>query len=231
MKHFLNRRVIVLVIALGLTLPTSSAADQTRDLSLDEVLLNLKTRQETLTTFIADFKQVQQNELFAEPQTSSGTLYFDRVGKLLIKMRQPEPYVVLLTDGKMISGVPGSPFGQKKLPGGKTALQKTLGMDRSLDQLKKQFRIRMSPNPGQHLYTLEFRPLKVNRRMPYSNIEAVVDDQMWLPINLLLVEPGGDSVRFIFQYTAINSALPQDIFDIGPIDAGSSPSDNTHEIK
>jgi outer membrane lipoprotein-sorting protein len=230
MKNIIHWLIIAILIQLLWLLPIS-IADQNQTLSLDEVLLNVQTRQETLTTFVADFKQVQQNELFAEPQTSSGTLYFDQVGKLLVKMRQPEPYIVFLTDGKMISGVPGSPLSQKKLPGGKTALQKILGMGQSADQMKKQFQIQIFPNPNQHLYTLELRPRKVNRRMPYSNIEAVINSQIWLPIKLLLVEPGGDSVRLAIQFTAINSPLPQDIFNIGPIDADSLPTDDTHESR
>jgi outer membrane lipoprotein-sorting protein len=231
MKRIINWLIVAIVIQALWILPTIGIADQNTTLSMDEVLRHVHARQSTLTTFIADFNQVQQNELFAEPQASSGTLYFDRVGKLLIKMRQPETYVVLLTDGKMISDVPGSPTRQKNLPGGKTFLQKMLNLVQSIDQLKKQFLIQINPNPDVHLYTLELRPLKINRRMPFSKIHALIDSRLWLPINLHLVEPGGDSIRFAFQFTAVNSPLPENIFDIGPIDAKTSPSDDNHESK
>lgn len=231
MKRIINWLFIAIVIQAGGALPTTGLADQNKILSLDDVLLQLQTKQKSLTTFIADFNQVQKNELFAEPQTSSGTLYFDRTGKLLIKMNQPEPYVVLLTDGKMISGVPGSSLRQKNLPGGKTFLQKMLDMLESVDQLKKQFRIQMNPKTDANLYALELRPFKINRRMPFAKIQAEIDSQLWLPVNLQLVEPGGDSVRFDFQFTAVNSPLPQDIFDLGPLDANSSRPDISHENK
>ncbi len=231
MKHIINWLTVAIVIQALWVLPSTGLADQNKTLSLDEVLLQLQTRQASLTTFIADFNQVQQNELFTEPQTSSGTLYFDRVGKLLIKMRQPEAYIVLLTGGKMISGAPGSPLDQKNLPGGKTFLQKILKLVESVDQLKKQFQIQMYPKPDEHLYTLKIRPLKINRRMPYSKIQTKIDSQLWLPVSLQLVEPGGDAVRFAFQFTAVNSPLPQNIFDIGPISTQSSPLDDSHESK
>ena len=231
MKQSQNMLAIVLLIQACLFLPISVAAEQNKALSMDEVLQNLITRQETLTTFIAEFQQFQENELFTEPQQSAGTLYFDRVGKLLMQMSQPEPYVVLLTNGKMITGSPGSDLRQKNLPGGKTFLQKILGMGRSVDQLKKQFQIQMSFKPDGYHYELEFKPFKTSRRMPYSEIQAEIDGLQWLPVRLHLVEPRGDSVRFTFQFTAINSPLPQGIFDIGPIDTPSTASDDTHENK
>ncbi len=231
MKPSLNWRVFIILIQFILILPISVGADQIKTLSLDEVLLHLKTRQETLVTFVADFQQVQQNELFAEPQKSAGTLYFDRVGKLLIKMSQPESYYVLLTDGKMISGAPGSPLHQKKLPGGKAFIQKILGMGQSADQLKKQFHIQMTSIPNGPLYELELRPIKVNRRMPFTLIQAKIDSQAWLPIGLRLVESDGDSVRFILNFTAINTSLPEDTFDIGPIADHTTASDDIHETK
>jgi len=229
MKHALNWRVILLLLSFGLTLPSSAVADRTKALSLDEVLLNLKSRQESLATFIADFQQVQQNELFAEPQTSAGTLFFDRVGKLLIKTRQPEPYLVLLVEGKMISGVPGSVLRQKNLPGGKTFLKKMLDLVQTGDQMKKKFHIQPIPTFNAHRYELVLKPIKVNRRMPYAEIQAEIDTQLWLPVNLQLIEPAGDSVRFIFRFTAINSPLPEGIFNVGPIDVDSSTSDDTRE--
>ena len=67
--------------------------------------------------------------------------------------------------------------------------------------------------------------------MPYSEIQAEIDSQIWLPVELKLVEPSGDSVDFAFQFTAINSPLPKDIFDIGSIDTHSKPSDDMHESK
>jgi len=229
MKHFIYWLIFLVIIQLGLVLPTMLAADQNKALSLDEVLQNLKTRQETLTTFVADFQQVQHNQLFAEPQISAGILYFDRVGKLLMKVQQPEPYVVLLTDGKIISGTHESLTPPKNLPGGKAFLQKILEMGQSLDQLKKQFRILMNHTHGGHLYELELKPLKINHRMPYSKIQTVIDSRLWLPVNLQLMEPSGDSVRFAFQFSAINSPLPEKIFNIAPMDTHSTASDDIHE--
>jgi len=231
MQYSLNWKILIFVILLFLVLPTIVAADQNTVLSLDEVLQHVQTRQETLSTFSADFKQVQKNALFIAPQTSAGRLYFDRVGILLMKMHQPEPFVVLLTQGKMISGTPGSPLRQKNIPGGNTFLQKMLGIGRSAEQLKKQFHIRMNPSPDGDLYALELRPVKITRRMPYLKIKAEIDSQIWLPLSLQLVEPGGDSVGFTFRYTRINTPLPENIFDIGPIEPHSTPSDDTHESK
>ncbi len=89
----------------------------------------------------------------------------------------------------------------------------------------------MNHNPNANLYGLELSPLKINRRMPYSEIQAEIDSQLWLPVELKLVEPSGDLVHFVFQFTAINSPLPKDIFEIGSIETDSTSSDDIHESK
>jgi len=231
MKQSINWRVFAIVIQLFIVLPMSVAADQNEALTLDDVLLRLRTRQATLTTFIADFKQVQKNELFAEPQISAGTLYFDGLGKLLMQMRQPEPYFILLSNGKMISGAPGSAPRQKSLPGGKSFLQRIVDLGQSVEKMKKKFHIQMNHNPNTNLYGLTLSPLKINRRMPYSEIQAEIDSQIWLPVELKLLEPSGDLVHFAFQFTAINAPLPTDIFEIGFIETHTTSPDDIHESK
>ena len=231
MKHCLHWQTFAIAMQILLVLPVMVLADQNRSFTLDEVLQHLHTRQLTLTTLVAKFQQIQHNELFAEPQKSAGTLYFDRADKLLIKMHQPEPYFVLLTDGKMISGTPGSTPRSKDLPGDKTSFPERLGIDQSVHQLKKQFTLLMNHNPDGHIYGLELKPRKVNRRMPYASIQAEIDSHLWLPVNLKLIEPGGDWVYFAFDFITLNSPLPENIFNIVPVDADPMTSDDIHDSK
>jgi len=148
-----------------------------------------------------------------------------------MKMELPEPFFIFITEGKMISGAPGSPLRQKKLPGGHAFFKQKLGLGQSLDHLKNRFDIRMTRSRHQHQCELQLRPYKVSRRMPYAVIQATIDTRLWLPESIQLVEPGGDAVRFDLTFTAVNTSLPEGIFDIAPSEIPSVTSNGMHETK
>jgi hypothetical protein len=131
--------LILTLLLLSPSIPAISAETQKSDWTVEEVLLHVREREQTLTTFIAEFKQIQENSLFAGAQVSEGTLFFDHSDKLLMKMSAPEAYLVFIGDQKMILGVPGSPsYRQKKLPGKKPFFKQVMG----ISQLKNQYDIR-----------------------------------------------------------------------------------------
>jgi len=219
----------ILVLIL-IAVPTMSTADE-KTLTLDEVLFHLKTREQTLDTFSADFRQVQRSALFEKPQTSEGRLYFDRSGKLLMKMTMPETFFVFLTGRKMISGTPGSPYRQKTLPGSNPFFKQILGTGRSVDQLKRQFNIQLTNVVKGQGCDIEFHPLKKKRRMPFVSLQASINTRLWLPETVRLRESGGDVTVFFLTFTAINEPLPDGIFDIEAPNSLPAESPGSHEAK
>jgi outer membrane lipoprotein-sorting protein len=200
--------------------------------TVDDVLLHLKDRQRTLATFIAGFKQIQQNSLFDQPQVSEGTLFFDHNGKLLIKMTTPEAYLVFITDQEMIMGVPGSPsYRQKNLTGRNTFFKRVMGIGQSIDQLKNQYDIQMATTPCKETCELRLTPLKKSRRTPFASIRATIDTLQWLPETIHLEETGGDVTTFHLQFTSINQPLPDRIFDIPLPDKKADRPEGYHDIK
>ncbi|MFC1875968.1 outer membrane lipoprotein carrier protein LolA [Thermodesulfobacteriota bacterium] len=200
--------------------------------TVDDVLLRLKERERTLTTFVAGFKQIQQNSLFDQPQVSEGTLYFDHNSKLLMKMTTPEAYLVFITDRKMILGVPGSSsYRQKKLPGRNTFFKRVMGIGQSIDQLKNQYDIQMVATPCKETCELRLTPLKKSRRTPFTSIQATIDTLQWLPEIIHMEEIGGDVTTFYLQFTSINQPLPNRIFDIPLPDKKADRPEGYHDIK
>jgi outer membrane lipoprotein-sorting protein len=220
--------ILTIMLLFSPSIQVLSAESQKSDWTVEEVLLHVKERQQTLVTFIAKFKQIQENSLFAEAQVSEGTLFFDHNGKLLMKMSVPEAYLVFIDDQKMILGVPGSPsYRQKKIPGKKPLFKQVLG----IGQLKNQYDIRKTAAPCGESCELELRPLKKSRRIPFSSIRARINTRQWLPEMIHLEESGGDVTTFHLQFISINQPLPEGIFDIPRPDTKSAFPEGNHDIK
>lgn len=205
----------LLVLIIG-QVPTALASDnQQQDWSLDEVLQNIKDRGQSLETFIANFKQIQNNRLFVEKETSQGILYYHHSGKLLMEMTVPEKYLLFISDHKMILGVPGTPaYRQKKMPRGMTSLEQMVGLDQSLQQLKQRFKIRMVCNSSEKRCEINLIPTQKRQGMPFDSIKATFNTHQWLPQMIELHEVNGDSTAFYLEYVSINQPLPDNIFDI-----------------
>jgi len=227
------RSFILTLLLLCITMPAfTEEIRNPATWTVDDVLMHLKERQQTMRTFIAGFKQIQQNSLFAQPQVSEGTLYFDNSGKLLMKMTIPEVYLVFISDRKMILGAPGSPsYRQKKLPGHSTFFKQVMGIGQSIDQLKKQYDIQMAARSCKEACDLRLTPLKKSRRTPFASIRATINTLQWLPEIVQLEETGDDVTTFHLQFTSINQPLPDRIFDIPLPDKNTDLSEGYHDIK
>jgi outer membrane lipoprotein-sorting protein len=225
--------IILMLILLYPAMPVLSSETQKPAIwTVDDVLLHLKDRQRTLATFIAGFKQIQQNSLFDQPQVSEGTLFFDHNGKLLMKMTTPEAYLVFITDQEMIIGVPGSSsYRQKNLTGRNTFFKRVMGIGQSIDQFKNQYHIQMATTPCKETCELRLTPLKKSRRTPFASIRATIDTLQWLPETIHLEETGGDVTTFHLQFTSINQPLPDRIFDIPLPDKKADRPEGYHDIK
>lgn len=233
MKRFPIIGLLILTLSLiCLTIPALPVEMQKTDWAVDDVLLRLQERQRTLTTFVAGFKQIQQNSLFDQPLVSEGTLYFDHNSKLLMKMTTPEAYLVFITDRKMILGVPGSSsYRQKNLPGRNAFFKRVMGIGQSVDQLKTQYEIQMVATPCKEICELRLTPLKKSRRTPFKSIQATIDTLQWLPETIHMEETSGDVTTFHLQFRSINQPLPDRIFDIPMPDKKPHRPEGYHDIK
>ena len=181
---------------------------------LTSVLTRIKDREQGLKTFTASFIQTQQNELLTAPLVSKGMLFYDQSGKILLKMTDPESFVVLITDGRITMGDPATKsFKHKKLPGRESFLKRYVGSGDSLAGLKASYDIRLNGECSSSDCRLDFSPKKKSRRMPFQQIQVTVDPKRWLPTVIDLKESNGNFTRFELFYRTINTPLPPDTFN------------------
>ena len=224
-RHTLSeyRRLILLWLLLfsaagGLSLHTGSGAcsvaENKSDSLVDSVLKRITEREAHLKTFTASFIQTQQNELLTTPLISKGILFYDRNGKMLMKITDPEPFVVLIANGLITMGNPASKrFKQKAVPGRETFLKRYLGFERSITDLKTDYDIQMDGECPETTCRLTFRPKKQSRGVRFQRIRVTVDTRLWLPTVILLEEPNADFTRFDLFYHTVNEPLPPNTFN------------------
>ena len=94
----LVRQANLSLIVCGMLLGISWAGTGVAGTDLDRVLNNIEARHNSLRTFTADFKQIQQSHLFHQAQVSEGMLFFDYTGKMLMHMIQPHAFILLIAE-------------------------------------------------------------------------------------------------------------------------------------
>ena len=222
--HILSRYRFLIWLALFLFWAGPAAAPFLRsgasyalaaedDLTLDRILLNIKTREQSLKTFTASFRQTQKNSLLQAPLVSQGMLFYDQSGSILMKISHPEAFVLLIRDRLMVMGDPlTKTFKQKKIPGRDAFVKRYLGTGRSIEALKETYDIRIVHEHAGNGCQLDLIPKNASRRLPYQSIRVTVDTHMWLPKAIRLQEPNGDDTLFELTYHTINDPLPADTF-------------------
>jgi outer membrane lipoprotein-sorting protein len=228
-EYFMKKIPILLLLLLFCpSMVTMASEIQQSVRTAEDVLLKLEERERTLATFIARFKQIQENSLFAQSQISEGTIFFDQGGKLLMKMTTPEAYLVFIANQEMIIGVPGSSsYRQKRLPGGNNFFKQAMG----IDGLKNRYDTRMISAPAKESCELELKPLKRSRRTPFSTIRVRINTLEWLPEMIHLEESDNDVTTFHLEFISINQPLPDGIFDIPVPDKKILSPQGSHAIK
>jgi len=223
--------ILAMLCLLGSPAPALPAEMEKSTWTVDAVLSKIKNREQTLETFVAGVQQIQNLHLFHQPQISEGMLFFHRSGSLLMRMEKPETYFVLITGRKMITGAPGAPLRQKNLPGKAPFFKQVMGLDQTVDQLKRRFAIQMLTPRDETTCELELRPLKKNRRIPFTRIQATVNTRLWLPTSIRLEESSGDRTTIHLQFISVNEPLPAGIFDIEVPDKKRTRPAGSHDIK
>jgi len=185
------------------------------DAKLQEVLIAVKNQENSLTTFIAGFKQIKKTELLVEPLISAGKIFFSRSGKIRVQVQSPDPFEVLLANKKLVIFDPVSNRVKTKYIGSKDAfMQKYFGFGLSLSQLKERYKISAIFDDQTGSYIIKLYPKKKSVSKIIQLVEITVKKPLWLPEKLFFLEKKGDSTELQLQYEAINEDLPQKTFDI-----------------
>jgi outer membrane lipoprotein-sorting protein len=220
MRKYLFKEYIV-PIALGLSLflypyPVSpSDTDLQSESELSWVLEKIKEKEGGLKTFTAKFVQTKKTYLLQEPLYSEGLIYFDCTGKMLLRVINPLPSIILLKDNMMLIYYPDlSKTEERYLGGTDNILKRYFSIGQSIEELKKQYAIQLVSKTHSGGYRLKLIPKMKAISRYIDTIEVVVSPKNWLPEQIHLKEVKGDNTSLRLQFISINEPLPPGIFSI-----------------
>lgn len=217
--HYIRRfsglipTIILGLIIWNLFFRISCAETGIAQSDLDRILANITARQNTLKTFSADFKQIQQSHLFHRAQVSEGMLFFDHTGKILLNMIQPHDFILMIAEDMMVLGDPTtSVYTKKRIRPRHSFLKGILELDQSLEGLKKRYDIRLESDDSREKIDLRLIPRAKDSRMPFNAIGVKINPHLWLPEIIRLEESNGDHTTIELHFITVNKPLPDDIF-------------------
>ncbi len=220
MRKYLFKEYIV-PIALGLSLflsPYTVSPSETglqSESELSWVIKKIKENEGGLKTFIAKFVQTKKTYLLQEPLYSEGLIYFDCTGKMLLRVINPSPSIILLKDNMMLIYYPDlSKTEERYLGGTDNILKRYFSIGQSIEELKKQYAIQLVSKTHSGGYRLKLIPKMKAISRYIDTIEVVVSPKNWLPEQIHLKEVKGDNTSLRLQFISINEPLPPGIFSI-----------------
>ena len=212
-KHF-----PALFAALTLFLYPGTAFSSQSDLlpasELTWVLKNIKANEKTLKSFTAEFVQTKNTALLLEPLRSKGLIYFDVIGKLLVRVTRPSPVTLLFSDNRLLIYYPDLSESEERYLGGDSVLKKYFGIGQSIEELKKQYGFQLISKTPSEAYHLRLIPKTEAIAKHIDAIEVHVNPRHWLPERIDIKENKGDFTSILLDFTSINASLPADIFTI-----------------
>jgi len=188
------------------------------------VLQRIKMRERNLNTCTATFIQVKKTSLLKEPLHSEGILYFDRSGKMLVKISSPSPLIVVLKAHTLVTFYPDlSKTEELYLGSTHDIFRDYFGIGQSIEEMQTQYAIHLDPKTDSDAFRLRLIPKKKPVQAHIKQIDVVVSPKHWLPERVTIIEVKGDTTSISLQFTSINEPLPSGIFTL------DIPSDSEKE--
>lgn len=226
-QYVLKRYVIPICLSMILVLfpcqvfPSKSDLRSESDLSW--AMKGIKERERSLRTFTARFVQLKKTCLLKEPLRSEGVIYFDRTGKMLLKIISPSPLIVLLKANTMVTFYPDLSKTEELYLGSiHDIFKEYFGIGQSIEELQRQYTIQLVSKIDSDVFRLKLIPKMKTITKYIETIEIVVSSKDWLPEQIHFKEVKGDNTSISLQFTSINEPLPSGIFTIDvPRDDGN----------
>jgi outer membrane lipoprotein-sorting protein len=218
-KSLFKKYIVPISLGLGLFLHPDPVIPSEEDLQpeseLSWVIKNIKEKEKGLKTFTAKFVQTKKTYLLQEPLHSEGVIYFDRTGRILLKVISPSPLIVLLKDKMLLVYYPDLSKSEERYLGRTDdILKKYFSIGQSIEELKKQYAIQLVSKTHPDGYRLKLIPKMKAITRYIETIEVLVSPKHWLPERIHFEEVKGDNTSLSLQFISINEPLPPDIFTI-----------------
>ena len=172
--------------------------------------------QEELRTLQARFVQRKESAFLLEPEESRGTFAYRAPDDLRWDYESPTNVVVVVGPEEMATWYRDLDKVERvRLGRRKDQVLRFLGAGASFDTLRRYFTVRATfpGDPGQP-YVLELEPesSRVARRI--ASMSLRLDRELFIPIFVRIVEPGGDVTELAFEDLRVNGEIPDDRFEL-----------------
>lgn len=178
-----------------------------------QLLEKIKDKEKTIQTFTAKIRQTKKTQMLQAPLQSEGLIYYDHVGRLLFKMTEPSPIIILFKEGRIFIQYPD--IGKiEETYIGNDFLKNYMGFQASIEHLYEQYSIAIYSNPEFNRYRLTMAPKETRMAKRIDMIEVIIRAIDLLPEQIQILEKDGDITSITLEFTSINQSLPLNIFDI-----------------
>lgn len=183
-------------------------------LDVDTLAARVQAFYDAVQTYHADFEQTYTNEAMGETQVSSGHVYFKKPGRMRWDYATPEPKH-LISNGRTLwvyepefQQVYQQDLSTSDLP---TAVRFLMGEG----NLEEDFRIspaECGERTGVHCLHLVPRASQGQ----YRSLEFVVSADDYSVLETTIVDPVGNTNRFVFSNASTSDELPDEGFEFTP---------------
>lgn len=207
-------------VVLGLLVATVSASVFAQSAvkgsgTLESVMRRVAQQQKKTRTLQADFLQVREIALLAEPEVSTGTFVYSKPNNVLWRYDAPKPVTMLISKGVMTTYYP-------QLQKAETAqvkrfeerIFKYMGASGAIEELSRYFNFTFIESKGKPFYTMELIPKTKMIARRVKRIKIWIDRETFLTTKFEYVEGDGDLTRYEFRNVRFNQDVPQSLFAI-----------------
>jgi outer membrane lipoprotein-sorting protein len=197
-------------------LPDPDAAGLTLSQRFEALIARIGIEQERLRTLEARFVQRKDSELLLAPEESRGTFSYRAPDDLRWDYDAPTNVVVLVGPEEMVTWYRDLNRVERMRVGRqKDHVLKFLGAGASFDTLRRYFTVSATfPKDRSEPYVLTLEPgsSRVARRI--ASMSLRLDRELFVPVFVRFVEPGGDVTELSFEDLRVNGEIPDERFEL-----------------
>lgn len=196
--------------------PDPDAEGLTVSQRFEALVERIGIEQEGLRTLQARFVQRKESAFLLEPEASHGTFYYRAPDDLRWDYEPPTNVVVLVGPEEMVTWYRDLDRVERVRVGRqRDQVLRFLGAGASFDTLRRYFTVRATfpEDPGEpYLLHLEPESSRVARRI--ASLSLRLDRELFIPVFVRFVEPGGDVTELTFDDLRVNGEIPDDRFEL-----------------
>ena len=183
---------------------------------LDALVQQVKAAQSDIQTMRSQFERRQESELLLEPEVSRGRFSYAAPDRVRWEYREPHPIDTLIEGETMITYYADLAKAERYAIGQYSErVFEYLGARGSLETLMNYFELTAEfPDVEGDPYHLILLPRYKRVKKRLDSMELWIDPEMFLPVQLRYVLPGGDSTEFTFEDLKINGDLDDSSFQL-----------------